>query len=267
MAKKKKISKNLASFLMSYDDIVKMSDDEFEFFLSQFIDKDTKRQLKQWWKDTQKIRYLKNGGNLDMFTKPKTETKNTISQEEYERRLKELQDEIEQLKKIKVEEPKKKGIWKPAPNEAYYTYYAGSSANARNTQTKLDEIRFEDFEYYKTPLEALYGGLTRRYTEMFRRYVEEHSKPLDWNCISTNKWFIKWSFYDGGNIIFDSNSKVKTQGAIYASSMEVLEDAIEFVGRDNVIKYVIVTIISTAISYVIVRLSEKRHLAFLKFVY
>ena len=34
-----------------------------------------------------------------MFTKPKTEAKNTISQEEYEKRIKELQTELEELKK------------------------------------------------------------------------------------------------------------------------------------------------------------------------
>lgn len=174
-----------------------------------------------------------------MFTKPKAEAKNTISQEEYERRLKDLQDEIEKLKKIKVEEPKKKSIWKPAQNESYYIYYAGHTTNARNTQTTLDDVRFKDFEYYKTEEEALYGGLVHRYTEMFRRYVEEHSKPLDWNDIGKNKWFLKWSFYEGGDIIFDCNSKIKTQGVVYASSMEVLEDAIEFVGRDNVKKYVL----------------------------
>lgn len=173
-----------------------------------------------------------------MFTKPKTEAKNTISQEEYERRLKDLQDEIEELKKIKIEEPKKTEIWTPKTGENYYHYYAGHASLATNTNTSIDSARFYDFEYYKTDEEAMYRANTKRYTEMFRRYVEEHSKPLKWTYIGTNKWYIEWSFYDN-DIIFDCYSKIKAQGVIYASSKEILEDAIKFVGKDNVIKYVL----------------------------
>lgn len=175
-----------------------------------------------------------------MFTKPKIKAKNTMSREEYEKTLKSLQDQIEELKKVEVvdDKPKKGEIWKPASNEAYYTYYAGHSSNAKNTQTKLDEIRFEDFEYYKTPDEALYGGLTRRYTEMFRRYVEEHDEPLDWTYPCISKYYIYWSF-SRNCLGYADDIHCKSQGIIYSNSKEILEDAIKFVGEDNVKKYVL----------------------------
>ena len=176
-----------------------------------------------------------------MFTKPK-EPKNTISQEEYERRLKELQDEIEELKKIKVEESKEKGIWIPKEGEEYY--YLDASGHIEKDRYVGCNFLWTDFKiiygnYYKTEEDAFEQYCVQKYTNLFRKYVEEHSKPLDWTDIGTDKWFIKWSFYNGGDIVFDCYSKVKAQGTVYASSKEILEDAIEFIGRDNVIKYVL----------------------------
>ena len=173
-----------------------------------------------------------------MFTKPKTEAKNTISQEEYERRLKELQDEIEELKKIKVEEPKNEGIWKPKTKDRYYYNYAGSTSSANHTDTHIDNNRLYDYNFYKTKEEAEYRYAVNRYTEMFRRYVEEHSEQLNWDDDLQEKWCIYWS-YRNECIGFCSNFYGKYQGIIYANSKAVLEDAIEFVGRDNVIKYVL----------------------------
>ena len=93
-----------------------------------------------------------------MFTKPKTEVKNTMSREEYEKTLKSLQDQIEELKKVEVvdNKPKKGEIWKPKSGENYYHYYANNVSLATHTNTALDDARFYDFEYYKTKVEAEY---------------------------------------------------------------------------------------------------------------
>ena len=176
-----------------------------------------------------------------MFTKPKTEVKNTMSREEYEKTLKSLQDQIEELKKVKIEDdkPKKGEIWRPNLQGQFYYIDEGGDICYDDCLCDCDDDKLNQANYYRTLDEARFMSNVQRYTNLFRKYVEEHSKPLDWTDIGTDKWFIKWSFYDRGSIVFDCYSKIKAQGVVYASSMEILEDAIEFVGRDNVIKYVL----------------------------
>lgn len=171
----------------------------------------------------------------------KKEIKKVLSQEEYERRIKELQDELEELKKVKVEDnkPKKGEIWKPDLKTQEYYYYIGDFGTAKTYRANCpnDDIRISDGNFYKTEEEAKHQANVQKYTNLFRKYVEEHSEPLDWNS-GTYKYYVYYSFWSN-QIKIDYYYSSKTQGVIYASSSEVLEDAIEFVGKENVIKYVL----------------------------
>ena len=171
----------------------------------------------------------------------KKEIKKVLSQEEYERRIKELQDELEELKKIKIEDnkPKKGEIWKPDFEKVYYYLdFTNEVCPTVNNETAIDANIFECGNFYKTKEEAEYQANVQKYTALFRKYVEEHSEPLSWNNVNARKYFLKWSFYDE-TFIFDYYCGAKAQGTIFASSTEILEDAIEFVGKENVIKYVL----------------------------
>ena len=164
-----------------------------------------------------------------------------ISQEEYEKRIKELQDELEELKKVKVvdNKPKKGEIWEPKKNETYYYIAsAGIVHEDKNNGTCYDNQRLYDYLFYKTREEALYRYNADKFTEMFRRYVEEHSEPLDWEDFSKCKYYIYWSYHQNCFGYADDVS-CKSQGIIYSSSKAILDDAIKFVGRDNVKKYVL----------------------------
>ena len=176
-----------------------------------------------------------------MFTKPKTEAKNTISQEEYEKKLKELQDEIEELKKIKVEEQKKKEIWIPKEGENYY--YLDAGGYIEKEQYMGCNFLWTDFKiiygnYYKTKEDAFKQYCIQKYTNIFRRYVEEHNEKLDWRDTSMKKYFLAWN-YKNKDFFMYLDTCMKAQGIVYASSIDILKDAIEFIGEDNVKKYVL----------------------------
>ena len=73
---------------------------------------------------------------------------------------------------------------------------------------------------------------------MFKHYVEEHSEPLDWKDIEQDKWYIYYDFHNGC-IDFDIDNIWEIQGIIYASSEQILKDAIAYVGEENVKKYIL----------------------------
>ena len=165
----------------------------------------------------------------------------TLSQEEYERKIKELQDELEELKKVKIEEEKKpeRGkIWKPEKHEDFfYLDEIGALYDDTYFGYPSDDLKLSIGNFYKTSEEAKHQLEVQKYTNLFRKYVEEHSEPLDWNN-TEEKYFLIWNFYSK-DFAFNAYCRTKIQGTVYSSSKQVLEDAIEFVGKDNVIKYVL----------------------------
>ena len=172
--------------------------------------------------------------------KTKTEIKNTMSREEYEKTLKSLQDQIEELKKVKVvdNKPKKGEIWKPKNGDAFCYIDDKGSPCYDECLCDCDSEIVEQGNYYKTIDEARFMSNVQKYTNLFRKYIEEHDEPLDWSNPSKFKYYICWS-YSRNCFGYGDDVNCKSQGIIYSSSKAILDDAIKFVGEDNVKKYVL----------------------------
>ena len=172
----------------------------------------------------------------------KKEVKKVLSQEEYERKIAELQQELEELKKVKVEDnkPKKGEIWKPDASINEYYYYINELSDVRRTyncnNSPNDQTRISNGNFYKTEEEAEYQAKVQKYTNLFKKYVEEHSDTLDWENGSQQKFYIYYN-KTYGVISTDIDTTCARQGAIYSSSNKVLIDALSFIGRENAIKY------------------------------
>lgn len=160
-----------------------------------------------------------------------------MNKQELEKKIENLQKQIDELKNVKIEEKQKK--WKPAVGEKYYYI---------NSVEKINCYDFIDDEFdndcvnfgncFKTKEEAEFALYKIKYTQMFKQYVEEHSEPIDWENSGQEKWFIYYNF-NNCCISYCDDDVWKIQGVIYASSQEILQDAIAYVGRENVKKYVL----------------------------
>lgn len=162
-----------------------------------------------------------------------------MNKNEIKNRIEEVEKELAQLRQDLEKE--EKGIWKPDEDEREDYYYIDESGNTNETYhvssiTDYEIIGFVNF--YKTREEAEYQAKVQKYTNLFRKYVEEHSDLIDWNNTTSVKYYM---YYDCKckKINYTSNFVYKNQGTIYASSEQILKDAVEFVGEDNVIKYVL----------------------------
>lgn len=157
-----------------------------------------------------------------------------MTKKELEQKLEQLQKQLDELKKVTVEEPKKK--WIPAENEEYY-YITSNLETMFNVfcDDEYDKDLIEIGNCFKTKEEAQSVADKIKYTLMFKNYVEEHSEPLDWN---DKKWCINYNNITH-TIDFDYYKVCKYQGTIYASSKQIIEDAIAYIGKDNVKKYIL----------------------------
>ena len=161
-----------------------------------------------------------------------------MTQQEYENKIKELEKQIEELKMAKIEEPQSKR-WKPNENERYHTI----DDNGDNCDLIWDDDRYDNWRYltgncFKTEKEAKEYKKQIEYTARYKNYIEEHSEPLDWENDKQCKYLVEFS-YNGHRITINNFYALKKQGVIYASSKQIILDAIKEIGEDNFKKYVL----------------------------
>lgn len=154
----------------------------------------------------------------------------------------ELQQKIvdmeKQLAELKKELDKKdKGIWKPKKLENYwYIDNDGKVLLDNNGEFSVDRNKINFNNHYKTEEEAIKQANYLKYTNLLRKYVEEHSEPIDWN--DNEQKYCIWYDHQLNKEIIISGTILQQQGTIYASSEEVLKEAIDFVGEENIKKYI-----------------------------
>lgn len=150
---------------------------------------------------------------------------------------------LEKVKEYKAfagmpaEKPKGE-IWKPEFGEDYWYIDNGDGEETRYHEGFYDKRVVEFGNYFETKEEAEHQAKVQKYTNLYRKYVEEHSEPLDWECDDQGKYYSYYDYYHS-KIYFECAYSCRGQGVIYASSEEVLQEAISFVGKENVLKYVL----------------------------
>ena len=160
-----------------------------------------------------------------------------MTKQELEQKIDELQKQLDELKNVKVDETNMNKKWMPEENEEYY-YINPLIMNTIFEDTEVDNNLIKFGNYFKTKEEAQFVADKIKYTLMFKHYVEEHSEPLDWENEGQEKWCICYNNITH-KIDFYFCTFVKEQGVIYASSTQILQNAIEYVGEDNFKKYIL----------------------------
>jgi len=160
-----------------------------------------------------------------------------MTQAEKDKLIKELQDKLAEAEKIEVEQPKR---WKPDENMKYwrvnnkgfctYGYYTDDSY--------YDKWNYLTGNCFKTEKETKEYKKQIEYTARYKNYIEEHSEPLDWRDDRQVKYGAYYDFEDK-NICVDTTKIYKDQGKIFASSEQIIWDAIKEIGEDNFKKYVL----------------------------
>ena len=163
-----------------------------------------------------------------------------MTQQEYENKIKELQDELEKLKaaKIEAEQPKR---WKPEYGERCWAV-SNDGVVASDTVCETND-RFWYWFYltgncFKTRKEAEEYKMQIEYTARYKNYIEEHSEPLDWKDEDQRKYYPVFD-YKCNKIDICCYCTFKCQGIIFATSEQIIWDAIKEIGKDNFKKYVL----------------------------
>lgn len=153
-----------------------------------------------------------------------------MTEQEYESKLQDLQNQIEELKKVKIEEENK--IWKPKNNEEYYSILSdGMVVHSAWVNTSEDNGSYSIGNCFKTKEEAEFEKEKRIIRTKFKRYLKEHSDKIDFDC----SWYC---------LELDALCKTIKYNCCYnyiandyiASSEKILEDAVKFISGEEVAK-------------------------------
>ena len=159
-----------------------------------------------------------------------------MTQQEYENKIKELQDELEKLKAAKIADSGKR--WKPNQSLEYWLVCNGDVAVCNYRNTTFDIWNYLTGNCFKTEEEAEEHRKQIEYTARYKNYIEEHSEPLDWKSRNQQKYDACYNTNDE-EICIESSAYACCQGTIYASSEQIIKDAIKEIGEDNFKKYVL----------------------------
>lgn len=157
-----------------------------------------------------------------------------MTNKEIEKKIEELNAQIEALKsEIKTEKPKGE-IWKPKVGKIYY--YIDYAGNVFSGEC-YSNVELVAGNMYPTEEKAQFEANREKYTRLFRQYVEQHSEPLNWKDCDKEKWCVSYN-HIWDRLLYQKDYDIQGMD-IYGSSEEVMREAVEFVGVENMKKYVL----------------------------
>ncbi|MEG1485613.1 MAG: hypothetical protein RSC28_09650 [Bacteroidales bacterium] len=130
----------------------------------------------------------------------------------------------------------------PKEREKYYVSVFGVAGGCYYTNyfcgDSVDEYYIEIGNCFRTPEEAMFAGSCDYYTKRFETYVNRHTEKIDWDNDDQSKYYAYYDFKKA-DIRYHFANRCKSQGTIYASSMQILRSAIADIGEETFLKFVI----------------------------
>lgn len=139
------------------------------------------------------------------------------------------------------QKPKKElTIWAPKDGEKYYfiDLYGRVDSCLFNAGDSFDSQMMAIGNVYQTKEDAERFALINRFTNLYRKYIEEHDEIVDWHDYCEEKWYAFYN-YKENRIDISCDYDGQCQGVVYATNRQIIVDAIDFIGEKNMLQYVL----------------------------
>ncbi|MEG1529003.1 MAG: hypothetical protein RR405_01510 [Clostridia bacterium] len=153
-----------------------------------------------------------------------------------------LKDETKALILALADKEIKEEYFVPKDRETYWTSYINPDGTCSAIEYSYDGDAYDEYlikinNCFRTREEAIFYSICNYNIKRFEAYVDMRSKKLDWNNVNQPKYYIYYNFKKG-DIGHSFSNLCKSQGTVYASSEQILKDAINDIGEENFLKYV-----------------------------
>jgi len=172
-----------------------------------------------------------NGIAMKKNARIRQKVRKQMKRSEYEKKMADLQSQIEELKKVKIEEEDKR--WKPTIGDSYYIIRSdGLLVPYKWNDSDYDNGCYAIGNCFKTWEEAKFARESLKVLAELRNFSEEDDAEWDGEI---RHYHIYYDF-DGDAVRVDWN-KVYACAELYFATEECAERAIEAVGKDRIKKY------------------------------
>lgn len=145
---------------------------------------------------------------------------------------------MNELKEINKEEKINKR-WEPEIGETYYySHSLGLVSSAIWDNNRADDWRYLTGNVFKTEQGAKEYRKKLEIQAQFKNFVEERNEELDWEDDNQCKYYLYYNYYLK-QIMIGNIWICKYSFQVFASSEQILRDAIAEIGEENVKKYVL----------------------------
>ena len=100
----------------------------------------------------------------------------------------------------------------------------------------VDNIRYDTHNYFKTKEEAEKYAEVLEIKRQLMKFADEHNDKIDWKDINQFGYVIYWNPCLNDIKICKDGFKTAPE-TIYFSSADIVQQAIDEIGTDNIIKY------------------------------
>ena len=138
-----------------------------------------------------------------------------------------------------AEENKESKVWKPEKDGHYYYYdNDGRTYQSSYCEDAIDKGRLEFGNYFKTQEEAKHMAEKLKVINELKNFaLENNNEKIDWRDKCIGKYFITYDFYDEEISIASYTFRNFLPFAIYFTSKEIAQKAIEKIGEYRIKKY------------------------------
>lgn len=144
----------------------------------------------------------------------------------------------EQLKQLGIEVGKNKRWRAEYKGDYFYVSTNNVAVSEREDNLEPDNFRYDTHNYFKTEEEAQKYAEVLEVKRQLMKFADEHNEKIDWDKLNEPKYYLYLTRPTDG-IIISNTYRAKMPEIIYFSSTDIAQKAIDTIGAENIIKYLI----------------------------
>lgn len=142
----------------------------------------------------------------------------------------------EQLRQLGIEVNKNKR-WRAEKGKNYWRITSENKVVPdMEADVEQDYYCYDTHNYFKTEEEAKEYAEVLEIKRQLMKFADEHNREIDWNDCRQSKYLLNYD-YTTSNLTTCRTYMGKIAETIYFTSKEIAEQAIDTIGKDNIIKY------------------------------
>lgn len=142
----------------------------------------------------------------------------------------------QQLAVLKTEIKKENKRWRSKNGDIYWLVGSNGKPDwSYELNRDSDSFRYDTHNYFQTEDEAQKYASILETERQLKKFADEHNNKIDWDNINQEKW--RLYYYSCYKVGISSHYWAKESRAIYFSSKEIAQQAIDEIGEEKIKNY------------------------------